>query len=193
MSDQQIESICPTNRQQWREWLEENHVDQQSVWLICYKKKSGMPTISWSEAVDEALCFGWIDSVRKTIDDERYRQYYSKRKARSTWSKVNKEKVSQLINEGRMTDAGLESIRLAKQNGSWTILDGVEALRIPDDLEEALSGHPGASAFFTSQSKSVQKMMLAWVALARRDDTRQKRIREIADCAGQQEIPKAIR
>lgn len=152
-----------------------------------------MPTISWSEAVDEALCFGWIDSVRKTIDDERYRQYYSKRKARSTWSKVNKEKVSQLINEGRMTDAGLESIRLAKQNGSWTILDGVEALRIPDDLEEALSGHPGASAFFTSQSKSVQKMMLAWVALARRDDTRQKRIREIADCAGQQEIPKAIR
>ncbi|ACE06207.1 hypothetical protein Aasi_0836 [Candidatus Amoebophilus asiaticus 5a2] len=135
MSVKEIESFYPSNRQQWREWLQENHAKKQSIWLIHYKIKSSMPTISWSEAVDEALCFGWIDSKAKPIDEEKYMQFFSKRRAISTWSKVNKEKVQKLIDGGTMTKAGLESIEIAKQNGSWTILDEVEALIIPNDLE----------------------------------------------------------
>lgn len=181
----EIESFYPSNGQQWRAWLQENHDKKQSVWLIRYKKKSGVPTISWSEAVDEALCYGWIDSTAKPIDEEKYMQFFSPRKARSTWSKVNKEKVRRLIENAKMTKAGLKCIEVAKQNGSWTILDEVEALIIPDDLEEAFKSKSGAKEFFLSLSKSVKKGILQWVVLAKRQETRQKRISEIAECAAQ--------
>ncbi|UGU16766.1 YdeI/OmpD-associated family protein [Sinomicrobium kalidii] len=187
------ESFYPANGQQWRAWLQENHDKEQSVWLIRYKKKSGIPTISWSDAVDEALCFGWIDSKAKPIDDEKYMQFFSRRKAVSTWSKVNKEKVQKLIEEGRMTEAGLKSIAVAKQNGSWTILDTVEALIIPDDLEEAFRTSPGSKDFFLGLSKSVKKHILQWLVLAKREATRQKRIREIVESAGQKLKPGPLR
>src|SRR5690606_6914303 len=109
-----------------------------------YKKKSIFPSLSWSEAVDEALCFGWIDSTKKTIDDFSFMQFFSKRKPKSNWSKINKEKVQQLIDSKRMTIAGYESVEAAKQNGSWTILDEVEELLIPNDLECALEKHNGS-------------------------------------------------
>lgn len=187
------ESFYPSDRQEWRAWLQENHDNKQSVWLIRYKKGSNMPTISWSEAVDEALCFGWIDSKAKPIDDEKYMQFFSKRKAVSTWSKVNKEKVQKLIDDGSMTRAGLESIEIAKQNGSWTILDEVEALIIPDDLEEAFKTKTGSKDFFLSLSKSVKKNILQWLVLAKREETRQKRIKETAESAGQKLRPKPFR
>jgi len=183
MSVKEIESFYPSNRQQWREWLQENHDKKQSVWLIHYKMKSSTPTIYWSEAVEEALCFGWIDSKAKPIDGEKYMQFFSKRRAISTWSKVNKEKVQKLIDEGSMTKAGLESIEIAKQNGSWTILDKVEALIIPDDLDEAFKAKPGAKDFFLSLSKSARKNILQWLVLAKQQETRQKRIKEIVELA----------
>lgn len=185
-----IETFCPASQKEWRQWLQKNQNKKQSVWLIYYKMKTGKRTLSWSDAVDEALCFGWIDSRAKPVDDEKYIQFFSKRKAGSTWSKVNKEKVQQLIDDGRMTSAGLESIEIAKQNGSWTILDEVEALVIPDDLEKAFKTKRGSRDFFMSLSKSVRKSILQWIVLAKREETRQKRVDEIAVLAGKKLKPK---
>lgn len=183
-------SFYPSDRQQWREWLQENHDKEQSVWLICYKQKSAMPSISWSEAVDEALCFGWIDSTRKSVGDEKFIQFFCRRKPTSVWSKINKEKVARLIAEGQMTKAGYASIEIAQRNGSWTILDEVEALVIPDDLQQALDARPGAREFFESLSKSMRKSILQWLVLAKRPETRQKRLTEIASLAALKQKPK---
>lgn len=188
--ENEIETFCPASQQEWRQWLQENHDKKQSVWLIYYKMKTGMRTLSWSDAVDEALCFGWIDSRAKPVDEEKYIQFFSKRKASSTWSKVNKEKVQQLIDAGRMTRAGLKSIEIAKQNGSWTILDEVEALVIPDDLEKAFKTKRGSRDFFMSLSKSVRKSILQWIVLAKREETRQKRVSEVVALAGKKMKPK---
>ncbi|MCB9205508.1 MAG: YdeI/OmpD-associated family protein [Flavobacteriales bacterium] len=178
------------SQREWREWLEDNHHTKHSIWLICYKKSSDKPTLAWSDVVDEALCFGWIDSTRRSIDEESFMQYFGRRKPNSMWSKINKEKVEKLIADGRMTKAGLASIEVAKQNGSWNILDQVDELIIPDDLEIAFSKHTGSKDFFQSQSRSVKKMMLSWIVLAKRDETRQKRINEIAECASRETKPK---
>jgi uncharacterized protein YdeI (YjbR/CyaY-like superfamily) len=180
----------PDSRQAWREWLQTNHQTEQSVWVLYYKKKTNVPSLTWSEAVDEALCFGWIDSTAKPIDDQTYRQFFSKRKPKSVWSKVNKEKVKNLIEQGLMMQAGLDSIAIAKQNGSWTILDEVEELIVPDDLDAALEAQTGAKAFFMGLTKSTRKVMLQWLVLAKQATTRQKRIREIADSAAQGLKPK---
>ncbi|MES2512718.1 MAG: YdeI/OmpD-associated family protein [Bacteroidota bacterium] len=190
MQSNDIDTFYPASQKEWRQWLKQNHASKQSVWLVCYKMKSGIPTISWSDAVDEALCFGWIDSVRKSIDDEQFIQFFSKRKPTSTWSKVNKEKIKRLIDEKKMTKAGLRSIALAKENGSWTILDEVEKLIIPKDLEKAFTANPGSKSFFLSLSKSVKKMMLTWIVFAKKSETRQRRITEIAELAGKKLKPK---
>jgi uncharacterized protein YdeI (YjbR/CyaY-like superfamily) len=177
----EIAHFYPKTTKEWRAWLTKNHVHEDAVWLIYYKKKSDKPSISWSEAVDEALCFGWIDSVRKTLDHERSIQYFCKRKAKSTWSKINKEKVSQLIKNGLMMQAGLDIIEIAKKNGSWEVLDSVEALIIPEDLEAALNAKSNAMENFISLSKSAKKMMLHRLAFAKREEHRWKRISEILE------------
>jgi len=191
--EEEIEYFYPANKASWRDWLQKKHDQKQAVWLICYRKKSGIPTISWSEAVEEALCFGWIDSKKKPIDQEKSMQFFSRRKVKSTWSKVNKDKIERLIEEGKMNPNGLASVETAKQNGSWTILDEVEALIIPNDLEAALTRKPAAKSFFMSLSKSVQKSMLQWLVLAKKSATRQKRIDEIAALAQQQMKPSQFR
>jgi uncharacterized protein YdeI (YjbR/CyaY-like superfamily) len=174
-----IETFYPTNREEWRLWLKNNHSSLTSVWVIFYKKNAQLPTISWSEAVDEALCFGWIDSTKKIIDKERYMQYFSRRKPNSIWSKINKEKVAKFIQNDLMTKAGFDSIEIAKQNGSWTIMDDVEKLIIPNDLKKELESNPNSKDYFLSLSKSKRKEMLAWIVLAKRTETREKRIKEI--------------
>lgn len=176
-------------KRDWRQWLEENHHIEKSVWLICNTRKSNLPTVSWSELVDEALCFGWIDSTRKTIDEGSFMQLFSRRKPGSTWSKINKEKVQRLIENNLMTKAGFDTINIAKENGSWNILDSVEELEIPEDLEEAFKMYKGSEAYFLSLSKSVIKMMLQWIVLAKRPETRKKRIDEIARQAAQNKKP----
>lgn len=149
-----------------------------------------MPTVSYSDAVDEALCFGWIDSTKKVLDADRYTQFFCKRKATSVWSKINKGKVDRLTKEGLMAQAGYNSIAMAKQNGAWNMLDEVEALIIPSDLATALNGNAGAMDFFLGLSKSVKKAILQWLVLAKRADTRNNRIHEIATLASQKLKPK---
>jgi uncharacterized protein YdeI (YjbR/CyaY-like superfamily) len=187
------DTFCPTSPQHWRKWLQAHHATRQSVWLVYYKKAANQPTLTWSQAVDEALCFGWIDSQAKPLDSERYQQYFSRRKPTSGWSKVNKEKVARLTAEGRMTAAGLASIEVAQQNGSWTLLDEATALLLPADLALALQNVPAANSYFSSLSKSVRQNMLQWVALAKRPATRQQRIAEIVESAAQQLKPKPFR
>ena len=128
ISKKEIEIFCPKSRIDWREWLEKNHQSKQSIWLVYFRVSTKIPSLSWSEAVDEVLCFGWIDSTKKTIDKERYMQYFSKRKSSSTWSKVNKEKIDKLTENNLMTKAGFDSIETAKQNGTWALMDDVENL-----------------------------------------------------------------
>ncbi len=187
---EETEIYCPANQQEWRKWLEKNHQQKNSVWLVIHKKNTANTNLSWSQAVDHALCFGWIDSTKRTIDAERYKQYFCKRKAVSNWSKINKEKVTSLTKKGLMTQAGHKSIAIAKANGSWTILDTVEALEIPADLAEELKKRKGATEFFVALSKSGKKQLLYWVISAKRKETRQKRIQEIAENAGKNQKPK---
>lgn len=183
--EKETETFCPANRAHWRAWLQEHHADQQSVWLVYHKKKSAIPTLTWSEAVDEALCFGWIDSLAKSIDDHTYRQFFSRRKPTSVWSKINKEKVKQLMDNGLMTPAGLTAIDIAKQNDSWTILDDVDALVIPPDLAAAFQENPNAERYFLDLSKSDKRVILQRLVMAKRPQTRQNRIRELVELAAQ--------
>jgi uncharacterized protein YdeI (YjbR/CyaY-like superfamily) len=187
---EEIEVFYPANNQEWRQWLQENHDSKQAVWVVFYNKSAEKPTVKWSDTVDEALCFGWIDSKKVSIDSEKSHQFFSKRKAKSTWSKINKEKIQRLIDAGLMAKAGYESIEVARQNGSWTILDSVEELIIPEDLEQAFQLHDGSKDFFLSLSKTIKKMMLYWVISAKRPETRQNRITEIVESAAQKLKPK---
>ena len=183
MQAEETEICYPHNVTEWRDWLEQHHQSKSAVWLVQHHKASGKPSITWSEAVDVALCYGWIDSKKVSVGKEITHQFFSKRKAKSTWSKINKDKVERLIAEGLMTEAGLKVVEIAQQNGSWNALDEVEALLIPKDLEQALEEKAGATDFFLSQSKSAKKGMLYWVISAKRQETRAQRIEEIASLA----------
>jgi uncharacterized protein YdeI (YjbR/CyaY-like superfamily) len=184
MQESSIESFKPASRQQWRKWLQKNHDKKQSVWLILYRKEAEIPTVHWSDAVDEALCFGWIDSQRKSIDKEKFMQRFSIRKPNSTWSKINKQKIKRLTKEGLMTAAGLKVIEAAKRNGSWSVLDDVEELIIPKDLEDAFRKKAGSKKHFVSLSRSKRRAMLLWLALTKRPETRATRVSRIAEhCA----------
>lgn len=190
MQKTETEIFYPRNVVEWRAWLKKNHARKQAVWLVFYKKSSETPSLTWSESVDEALCFGWIDSKKVAIDHERSHQFFSKRKAKSTWSKINKAKIERLTSERRMTKAGFDSIEIAKKNGSWTILDEVEELILPQDLEQELKAKGGAYDYFISCSKSAKKGMLYWVMSGKRPETRQKRIDEIVELAAEEKKPK---
>ena len=131
-----INTISPNSRQEWRDWLANNHDKEEKVWVVMSKKSSSKQTIVYSEVVEESLCYGWIDSRAKSIDNEKWMQLITRRKDKSVWSALNKKRISSLIEQGLMTDAGLSKIKRAKQNGSWTSLDAIEALVIPDDLKK---------------------------------------------------------
>lgn len=190
MIKKNIETFYPKNRNEWRDWLKENHKKEESIWIIYYKKKSNKPTLIYSEAVDEALCFGWIDSRTKSLDDEKYMQFFSKRKENSVWSKVNKEKIERLTEEGLMTKSGFEIIEKAKKNGSWTMLDQVESLIMPEDLEKKFSDDPEAKKNFLSLSRSDKRNILQWLTLAKQQETREKRIIEIVELSAKNQKPK---
>lgn len=193
MQNAEIEVFYPTSQAAWRQWLIKNHASHQAVWLVFYKKKAAVQSISWSEAVDVALCFGWIDSKKIKVDEFRSHQFFSKRKPNSTWSKINKTKVAELTQSGLMTEAGFESIKIAQQNGSWSHLDEVEDLLIPADLEQAWQAHPTAKAFYLSLSKTVKKAILQWLVLAKTPATRQKRLAVIVENAELEQKPPHLR
>jgi uncharacterized protein YdeI (YjbR/CyaY-like superfamily) len=180
---EEIKTFYPNNNEAWRKWLEKNHISVSSVWLIYYKKLSNQPSVKYSDAVDIALCFGWIDSKQMPIDEEKYMQFFCKRKPKSVWSKVNKAKVERLIAEGKMTKAGYESIEIAKKNGNWTILDNAENLVIPKNLEKEFTKYKNAKNNFIQLSRSDKRNILQWLTLAKRPETIQKRIAEIASLA----------
>lgn len=164
---------------EWRSWLEENHNISTGVYLIFYKVGSKMQSMRWEEAVKVALCFGWIDSTAKRLDDERRRQYFCPRRDKSVWSKLNKTYIESLIAENLMHEAGLTKIEIAKQNGSWSSLDDVENLVIPPDLQKAFDKNPNAFENYMNFSPSYRKSYLYWLNQGKREETRKKRIKEI--------------
>jgi uncharacterized protein YdeI (YjbR/CyaY-like superfamily) len=187
--DDQLDAFCASDRGAWRQWLTLNHQQAIGIWLIYYKVSSGKPSIRYSEAVKEALCFGWIDSKVQTLDTERYRQIFTPRKPKSVWSKLNKQYLEELTNQGLMTAAGLEKIAIAKQDGSWYSLDDVEALIMPPDLQQAFELSPIAQQNFTTFNKSTQKNILFWISSAKRPATRLKRIEQTIQSAGENKNP----
>jgi uncharacterized protein YdeI (YjbR/CyaY-like superfamily) len=174
-------SLEPKDRDEWRAWLAKNHARSDGIWVV-YEKKSHNPArLAHTDAVDEAICFGWIDSVANPIDEKRYKQLFTPRKAKSVWSAISKRRVDEMIAAGKMTAAGLASVEIAKANGSWTKIDAVEALQVPDDLARAFT--KGARANFDAWPPSARKTMLHWVNNAKREETRRERVRAAAAAA----------
>lgn len=173
-------SVHPKTRAAWRAWLMKHHTRGEGVWLITYKLASGKQGLTYAEAVEEALCFGWIDSKPAKLDDERTMQWYSPRKPKSMWSAINKERIVRLIAEGKMHPAGLAKIEAAQADGSWSKLDAIDAMEMPDDLAAALAAHPPALEHFDAFPPSVKKFLLYWVTSAKRPETRAARIAETA-------------
>jgi uncharacterized protein YdeI (YjbR/CyaY-like superfamily) len=175
--------VFAETRAQWRAWLEANHASASGVWLVFNKKSSGLPHVSYEEGVEEALCFGWVDSKGGKVDEVRSSLYYAPRNPKSGWSRPNKERVARLLEAGLMTEAGLAKIETAKQNGSWTLLDAVENLEIPADLDIALKAVPLATENFVAFPRSARRGILEWIAQAKRPETRAVRIAETARLA----------
>lgn len=167
------------NDTEFREWLHINHSDYNGVYLIFYKVDHEKDSMRWEEAVKVALCYGWIDSTVKSLGNGKRRQYFCPRKPKSVWSKLNKSYIKVLKAEGLMHESGLETIRIAKKNGSWTALDEVEAGVIPDDLQAVFNKHEKAFENFQNFTKGQRKSYLYWLYQAKRKETREKRILEI--------------
>ena len=178
-----IKTFYAKSQKEWRSWLVKNHSEEKSVWLIIYKKNSGTPSVNYDEAVDEALCFGWIDSKPNKRDEDSFYQFFSKRKATSNWSGVNKKKVDVLIKQGKMTEAGFAMIELAKEKGTWTVLDDVTSLVIPKDLSELLKKNKDAKTYFDLFPPSTKRGILEWIQNAKTEATRTKRISETVELA----------
>jgi len=174
--DSKLREIHPKTRAGWRSWLKENHSKCDGVWLVYYRTSTSRRRLSWEDAVREALCFGWIDSKVMPIDDERYKQIFTPRKPRSVWSKINKQHIADLIEAERMTDAGLRAVEVAKKNGAWSLLEPVDALIVPADLESALRGSKRAREAYEALSKSAKRSVLYSLYSAKREDTRAKRL-----------------
>jgi uncharacterized protein YdeI (YjbR/CyaY-like superfamily) len=173
------------SRAAWREWLTANHAASKGVWLMTNKATTGKPRLTYEEGVEEALCFGWVDSKGNKYDEERSLLYYSPRKPRSNWSAPNKARAARVLDAGLMTTAGMRMIELAKQTGTWDALNEVEATVIPDDLRAALRANPPAEANFEAFPKSIRRGILEWILNAKRPETRQKRINETTTLAAQ--------
>lgn len=177
----------PRTRAAWRKWLEAHHASSTGVWLVSFKKATGKSRVEYEQAVEEALCFGWIDSKPRKLDEARSMLWFAPRKARTGWSRPNKERVARMIQQERMAPAGLAKVAAAKADGSWSALDAVEALVIPHDLQAALAALPSAAEFFGKFPRSAKRGILEWIVNARRAETRQKRIAETARLASRNE------
>jgi uncharacterized protein YdeI (YjbR/CyaY-like superfamily) len=183
----EAERFHTETRAQWRAWLAEHHADAQRVWVVTWKRATGRPAPSYDELVEEALCYGWVDSTAGTLDDERSMLRFTPRKPGSGWARTNKARVERLSAAGLMAEPGLESVRRAHEDGSWTLLDDVEALVVPDDLAAALAALPPARDNFDAFPPSARRAILLWLVQAKRAETRGARIRRTAELAARNE------
>ncbi|MDO7844888.1 YdeI/OmpD-associated family protein [Hymenobacter sp. M29] len=168
----------PASRAEWRQWLAAHHASTPGVWLVYCKKASGLPSLSYAEAVEEALCFGWIDSHPRKLDADRSQQLYTPRRPRSGWSRVNKERLERLDAAGQLMPAGRAAIARARQNGAWESLDAAEAGLVPNDLAAALAADEAAAGHFATFAPSARKAILTWVLAAKQPETRARRVAE---------------
>jgi uncharacterized protein YdeI (YjbR/CyaY-like superfamily) len=169
-------------RDDWRAWLSRNHCSKKEVWLIYYKKHTGKPSIAYDDSVEEALCFGWIDSIIKKIDDEKFARKFTPRTRKSTWSEANKKRVEKMIREGKMTEAGLAGIREAKNTGEWLKTPASARYRgklvIPMYLKDALAANKKALDNFNKLAESYKRNFVGWVDSAKKEETRKRRLKE---------------
>ena len=179
--------VGPFDRAGWRQWLIDNHATSNGVYLVSWRRTTGKASVPYEDAVEEALCVGWIDSTGRNIDDERSIQWFSPRRAKSAWARSNKERVERLTAAGLMLPAGLAVIEEAKRTGMWSLLDDVEDLIVPDDLGAALASKPSARENWDGFPPSARRAMLGWVVQAGRPETRAKRITSIAERAARNE------
>lgn len=173
-----IKTFYAKNRKEWRRWLVKNHQSQKSVWLIIYHKSSPMPSIYYDEAVEEAICFGWIDSIAHKRDNESKYQFFANRKPKSNWSKANRDRAEKMIAQDLMTDAGMKAIDVAKKTGTWTALESVQKNELPPDLEKEFNRNKKAFENFKLFPPSSKRIILEWIMNAKKAETRAKRIGE---------------
>jgi uncharacterized protein YdeI (YjbR/CyaY-like superfamily) len=176
------ERLEPATVEEWSTWLRDHHTQPQGVWLVS-PRNAAERSFSYEEAVIEALRFGWVDSTVKPVDEVRSMQWFSPRRASSMWTRINKGRVARLEEAGLMEPAGAAAIAVAKETGMWTLMDAVEDLVVPDDLGAAFDRHPGAREHWESWSASAQKLILTWIVLAKRPETRATRIEVTAEKA----------
>jgi uncharacterized protein YdeI (YjbR/CyaY-like superfamily) len=176
----EAEQVQPEDRAAWRAWLAANHTRRSGVWLVTGRSGTGKPLLSYEDQVEEALAFGWIDSKARKLDDQRTAMWISPRKAGSAWSRPNKERVERLERAGLMTDAGRRAIESARQDGSWTRLDSVWDLVMPDELDAAFRAHPGSREQWEAFPVSARRASLQWIVEARTDATRARRVETTA-------------
>jgi uncharacterized protein YdeI (YjbR/CyaY-like superfamily) len=170
--------FTPRSRKAWRDWLERNHASRPEVWLVFYKQHTGKPTLTYADAVEEAICFGWIDGVKRSIDDERYTHRFSPRKPDSRWSPTNRKRAARMAEAGLMHAAGRKAVSTARQRGLWEARSESIDLTLPRELDERLRRNRKAAAFFDSLARSYRTQFIAWINSARREETRQRRISE---------------
>lgn len=187
MARDEREEVQIETRAAWRAWLEANHTQTESIWLISFKKSAGDRYLPYDHVVEEALCFGWIDGQTRSVDDERSAQLLSPRRAGSMWSASNKRRLVELEAAGLMRPAGRAVVERAKADGSWTLLDDVEALVVPDDLRAALDATAGANEGWAALPDGAKKQHLWWIKSAKRAPTRAKRIAATAAAMGRGE------
>jgi uncharacterized protein YdeI (YjbR/CyaY-like superfamily) len=170
-------------RKHWRKWLEKNHQAERFVWLIIYRKETNVPSVYYPEAVEEALCFGWIDSKGNKRDDKSHYLYFARRNPKSNWSKINKQRVEKLAAANLLFPAGVEMIEIAKKNGCWNALDDIENFVLPGDLQIAFDKSKKAFKHWTGFPNSTRKQLLEWIGAAKTKETRLKRITQVVELA----------
>ena len=177
-----MQVVSFASSKEWRKWIAENHAKSNGVWLRFFKKDSGEKTVTYSEALEEALCYGWIDGQAKKYDAESYIQKFTPRRPKSIWSKRNTEKAERLIQEGKMKKAGMQQVELAKADGRWQqAYDSSKNMKVPEDFLQQLLKNKKAKTFFDGLNKANQ-YAIAWrLQTAKKPETREKRLKQILE------------
>lgn len=181
-----FQKVEVSSTQELRAWLEQHHAQKESVWLVTFKKTVPDKYLSTSQVLDELLCFGWIDGIRRKLDEHKTMQLISPRKVEH-WAKTYKDRAAKLIEEGKMQEAGFRSIELSKENGLWDFMDDIDKLIVPKDLREALDKYEGAADFFNAINHSSKRFVLRYIKLAKTEKTRVSRIEQIVALASKGE------